>query len=67
MFFIFYLSFWIIFLKPPFDVEVLGVSSFKDRCMHLEKLNDELYNRRNFSTMAAHPIINLTGGIPEAR
>ncbi|EER93939.2 hypothetical protein BDA96_01G206600 [Sorghum bicolor] len=53
--------------KPLPDVEVLGVSRFKDRCMQLGKLNDELYNRRNVSSMAACPTINLTGGIPEGR
>ena len=59
--------FFSIFLKLSPYVEVLGVSSFKDRCMHLGKLNDELYNRRNLGTLAAHPTIDLTGRIPEAR
>ena len=41
------------FFKACPDVEVLGATSVRDRCMQLGKLTDDLYNRITFSAMRA--------------
>ena len=44
---------FIVFFKTCPDVEVLGATSVRDRCMQLGKLTNDLYNRITFSAMRA--------------